>query len=37
LPGDNHCGYIGFRGLPPFENTLRSDGSMDIVVQDWQE
>ena len=37
LPGDNHCGYIGFRGLPPFENILRSDGSMDIVVQDWQK
>jgi Alpha/beta hydrolase of unknown function (DUF900) len=37
LPGDNHCGYIGFRGLPPFGNILRSDGSMDIVVQDWQE
>jgi hypothetical protein len=37
LPGDNHCGYIGFRGLPPFENILRSDGSMDVVLQDWQE
>ncbi len=37
LPGDNHCGYIGFRGLPPFENMLRSDGSMDVVVQDWEE
>jgi Alpha/beta hydrolase of unknown function (DUF900) len=37
LPGDNHCGYIGFRGLPPFENILRSDGSMDVVVQDWQD
>ena len=37
LPGDNHCGYIGFRGLPPFENILRSDGSMDVVVQDWQK
>jgi hypothetical protein len=35
LPGDNHCGYIGFRGLPPFENILRSDGSMNVVVQDW--
>jgi hypothetical protein len=37
LPGDNHCGYIGFRGLPPFENILRNDGSMDVVVQDWLE
>jgi esterase/lipase superfamily enzyme len=35
LPGDNHCGYIGFRGLLPFENILRSDGSIDVVVQDW--
>ncbi len=35
LPGDNHCGYIGFRGLPPFESTLRDDGSIDVVVQDW--
>jgi esterase/lipase superfamily enzyme len=35
LPGDNHCGYIGFRGLPPFENILREDGSMDVVIQDW--
>ena len=37
LPGDNHCGYIGFRGLPPFENILRNDGSIDVVVQDWLE
>ncbi len=37
LPGDNHCGYIGFRGLPPFETILRSDGAMDVVVQDWRK
>jgi hypothetical protein len=37
LPGDNHCGYMGFRGIPPLENVIRSDGSMDIVVRDWQE
>jgi esterase/lipase superfamily enzyme len=37
LPGDNHCGYIGFRGLHPFENILRDDGSMDIVVRNWSE
>lgn len=37
LPGDNHCGYIGFRGLPPFENILLDDGSIDIIVQDWLE
>jgi hypothetical protein len=37
LPGDNHCGYIGFRGLPPFVNILRDDGSMDVVVEDWLE
>jgi Alpha/beta hydrolase of unknown function (DUF900) len=35
LPGDNHCGYIGYRLLHPFEYLLRDDGSMDIVVQDW--
>jgi hypothetical protein len=37
LPGDNHCGYIGFRGLPPFETIPRNDGAMDLVVQDWLE
>jgi len=35
LPGDNHCGYIGARGLPPFEDISRNDGAIDIVVQDW--
>ena len=35
LPGDNHCGYIGVRGLSPFEGILRSDGAIDIMVQDW--
>lgn len=35
LPGDNHCGYIGYRLLHPFENLIRDDGSMDAVVQDW--
>jgi hypothetical protein len=37
LPGDNHCGYIGFRGFSPFEIIPRSDGAMDVVVQDWLE
>src|SRR5919112_4795138 len=37
LPGDNHCGYIGFRTLHPFGNILRDDGSMDIVVRNWSE
>jgi hypothetical protein len=37
LPGDNHCGYIGFRALHPFGNILRDDGSMDIVVRNWSE
>jgi hypothetical protein len=37
LPGDNHCGYIGFRDLHPFENILRDDGSIDIVVRNWSE
>lgn len=35
LPGDNHCGYIGVRGLPPFEDIPRSDGAINVVVQDW--
>lgn len=37
LPGDNHCGYMGYRLLHPFENLLRDDGSMDAVVQDWSQ
>ena len=37
LPGDNHCGYIGFRNLHPFGNILRDDGAMDIVVRNWSE
>lgn len=37
LPGDNHCGYIGARGLSPFDNIQRNDGTIDIVVQDWSE
>jgi Alpha/beta hydrolase of unknown function (DUF900) len=35
LPGDNHCGYTGARGLSPFEDIPRSDGAIDIIVQDW--
>lgn len=30
LDGDNHLGYIGFRGLAP--NSIRNNGAMDIVV-----
>jgi hypothetical protein len=30
LDGDNHLGYIGFRGLVP--NSIRNSGAMDIVV-----
>jgi len=37
LPGDNHCGYIGARGLSPFETIPRNDGVIDIIVQDWSE
>jgi hypothetical protein len=37
LPGDNHCGYIGARGLSPFETIPRNDGAIDIIVQDWLE
>jgi Alpha/beta hydrolase of unknown function (DUF900) len=35
LPGDNHCGYIGARGLSPFGTIPRNDGAVDIIVQDW--
>ncbi len=37
LPGDNHCGYIGTRGLSPFESIPRNDGAIDVIVQDWSE
>lgn len=37
LPGDNHCGYMGYRMLHPFDNLLRDDGSIDVVVQDWSQ
>jgi hypothetical protein len=37
IPGDNHCGYIGFRNLHPFGNILRDDGSIDIVTRNWSE
>jgi hypothetical protein len=37
LPGDNHCGYMGFRNLHPFGNILRDDGAIDIVVRNWSE
>jgi hypothetical protein len=35
LRGDNHCGYMGFRGLPPFKDILLNDGAVDVVIQDW--
>jgi hypothetical protein len=31
LDGDNHLGYIGFRGPTP--NSLRNNGAMDIVLE----
>jgi hypothetical protein len=37
LPGDNHCGYIGSRGLPPLDSIPRNDGAIDIIVQDWSD
>lgn len=37
LPGDNHCGYIGSRGLSPLDSIPRNDGAIDIIVQDWSE
>ncbi|MGH9953539.1 MAG: DUF726 domain-containing protein, partial [Nitrososphaeraceae archaeon] len=35
LPGDNHCGYMGARSLPPLDDIPRNDGAIDVVVQDW--
>jgi hypothetical protein len=37
LPGDNHCGYIGSRGLSPLDTIPRNDGTIDIIAQDWSE
>jgi hypothetical protein len=31
--GDNHLGYVGFRY--PFFSTLRDDGAMNIVIDNW--
>ena len=31
LDGDNHFGYIGYRGSTP--NSLRNTGAMDIVLK----
>jgi hypothetical protein len=31
LDGDNHLGFIGFRGLVP--NSVRNNGAMDNVVE----
>ena len=31
LPGDNHCGYIGSRGLSPLDSIPRNDGAIDII------
>jgi hypothetical protein len=33
--GDNHCAYIGFRQPKPFDNILRDDGAINVVVADW--
>jgi hypothetical protein len=33
--GDNHCGYMGFRQAKPFDNLLRDDGAINVVVGDW--
>jgi esterase/lipase superfamily enzyme len=34
--GDNHCGYTGFRQPKPFDNILRDDGAVNVVVADWR-
>jgi hypothetical protein len=35
--GDNHFGYVGFRysSSGPFLGTLRNNGAMNIVVDNW--
>ena len=32
--GDNHFGYVGFRDT---NGTLKSNGAMDVVVEDWNK
>jgi Alpha/beta hydrolase of unknown function (DUF900) len=35
--GDNHCGYMGYRSLLFSNyNTIKDDGAMDLVVNDWK-
>ena len=34
--GNNHCGYIGFREQYPFNQTLKDDGVINVIVADWR-
>ena len=34
--GDNHCGYIGFRERYPFNQFLKDDGAINVIVSDWR-
>ena len=34
--GDNHCGYIGFRERYPFNQSLKDDGAINVIVADWR-
>jgi esterase/lipase superfamily enzyme len=34
--GDNHCGYIGFRERYPFNQFLKDDGAINVIVADWR-
>jgi hypothetical protein len=35
--GDNHCGYMGFRYLFPYNDKLKDDGAINIIADDWQK
>jgi esterase/lipase superfamily enzyme len=34
--GNNHCGYIGFRERYPFNQILKDDGAINVIVTDWR-
>jgi hypothetical protein len=34
--GDNHCGYIGFRERYPYNQFIKDDGAINVIVTDWR-
>jgi Alpha/beta hydrolase of unknown function (DUF900) len=34
--GNNHSGYIGFRERYPFNKSLKDDGAINVIVEDWR-